>query len=150
LEATWPRALVNADELVWEVLLVEDDMAAAAMYRIGLQVAGHRVRIAGDGPTGLLVALAWPPHVLLLDIRLPGFDGLELLARLREDAWGARLPVIVLSNYSEPDIVERGAQLGALAHLVKSQTTPGSLTETVDRLLAERLLAGRLAGLAGT
>jgi DNA-binding response OmpR family regulator len=136
---------VSATGLVWDVLLVEDEVALAEMYRIKLQAAGHRVRIAGDGPTGLREALERPPQVLLLDIRLPGFDGLELLTRLREDVRGASLPVIVVSNYGEPEIVERVAELGALAHLVKSQTTPGSLTETI-----EHLLGGRLAGLSGT
>lgn len=136
---------MSAAGLVGDVLLVEDDRVLAEMYQIRLEAAGHNVRIAGNGPTGLQEALERPPQVLLLDIRLPGFDGLELLARLREDARGARLPVIVLSNYCESDMVRQSTRLGALAHLVKSQTTPRSLLETV-----ELLLAGRLAGLAGT
>jgi CheY-like chemotaxis protein len=117
-----------------DILLVEDDQALAEMYRIKLSAEGHRVEIAADGPSGLRAALG-RPRLLLLDIRLPGFDGLELLARLREEPGGAELPVIVLSNFDEADTIERGAELGALAHLVKSQTTPASLAETIRSLL---------------
>jgi CheY-like chemotaxis protein len=129
-----------------DILLVEDDLALAEMYRVKLAAEGHRVEIATDGPSGLLAALERPPQLLLLDIRLPGFDGLELLARLRQDhPAGADLPVIVLSNYGEPDVIERGAALGALAHLIKAQTTPASLAEKI------RTLAARpAAGLTGT
>jgi len=128
-----------------DVLLVEDEMALAVMYRIKLSAAGHVVRIAHDGPTGLREALERPPDVLLLDIGLPGFDGLALLARLREDARGERVPVIVLSNYGEPEVVARGAELGALGHLIKAQTTPASLAQTIGELIV-----GSAAGLAGT
>jgi CheY-like chemotaxis protein len=129
-----------------DILLVEDDLALAEMYRIKLTAEGHRVEIAPDGPSGLRAALERPPQLMLLDIRLPGFDGLELLARLRQDhPRGAGVPVIVLSNYSEADVAERGAALGALAHLVKAQTTPASLAATI-----QRLLAGSTAGLTGT
>jgi len=134
-----------ADAAGLDVLLVEDEMALAVMYQIKLSAVGHVVRIASDGPTGLREALERQPDVLLLDIGLPGFDGLELLARLREDARGQRVPVIVLSNYGEPEIIARGAELGALGHLIKSQTTPASLAETICQLIA-----GSAAGLAGT
>jgi DNA-binding response OmpR family regulator len=118
------------------VLLVEDDVAMAEMYRIRLSADGHRVRVATDGPTGLREALDRPPQVALIDLRLPGFDGLELLERLRQDIAGARVPVIVLSNWSEPELTRRCAELGALAYLIKSQTTPPSLVETMCYLLS--------------
>jgi len=128
-----------------DVLLVEDDAALAEMYRIRLTVDGHCVRITTDGPSGLAEALDRPPQVALLDLGLPGFDGLELLERLRRDVRGARVPVIVLSNYSDPELIRRGAELGALAYLIKSQTTPATLVETMCDLLS-----GRPAGFAGT
>ncbi len=127
--------------VVLDILLVEDDQVLAEMYRIKLSAEGYRVEIAMDGPSGLQAALARPPHVLLLDIGLPGFDGLELLARLRRDPMGAELPVIVLSNFDEADMIARGAELGALAHLVKAQTTPASLAGTIRSLLP-RLVVG--------
>jgi DNA-binding response OmpR family regulator len=118
------------------VLLVEDDPALAAMYRIKLRADGYHVEVAADGPSGLEAVLERTPHLLLLDIRLPGFDGLELLRRLREEGH-ADLPVIVLSNYEDQEMIERGARLGALAHLIKAQTTPASLAERIRSVLPE-------------
>ncbi len=120
-----------------DVLLVEDDPALAAMYRIKLLAEGYRVRTATDGPSGLAAALVRPPDVLLLDVRLPGFDGLELLARLREAPGGEAIPVLVLSNFGEQEVIDRGYELGVLDHLIKSQTTPAALVETIERHLAE-------------
>jgi len=120
-----------------DVLLVEDDPVLAAMYRIKLVAEGYQVRLAADGPGGLAAALARPPDVLLLDIRLPGFDGLELLSRLRNTPEGAGVPVLVLSNYGEHEVIERGRELGVLDHLIKAQTTPASLAETIRRHLGE-------------
>jgi CheY-like chemotaxis protein len=135
-------------EGIWDaglhILLVEDDQALAEMYRIKLRADGHRVEIALDGLSGLRAALERPPQLLLLDIRLPGIDGLELLAQLRQDPRGAEVPVIVLSNYGEVEMIERGAALGALAHLIKAQTTPASLAERI-----KSVLPGPMAGLAG-
>ena len=125
----------NGVDVGLDVLLVEDDVHLAEMYRIKLSAEGHRVQIAGDGPSGLRAATERPPQLLLLDIRLPGFDGLELLAQLRRASSGTDVPVIVLSNYGEQDLIDRGLALGALAHLIKSETTPASLVEWIARLL---------------
>jgi CheY-like chemotaxis protein len=119
-----------------DILLVEDDQALATMYAIKLRAEGFRVEVAGDGPGGLRAALERMPALLLLDVRLPGFDGFELLTKLREEPGGAALPVIVLSNYDEPEMIERSAELGAVAHLVKSRTTPASLAEAIRDMLA--------------
>src|SRR5262245_19695034 len=123
--------------LALDILLVEDDAALAQMYRIKLIREGHRVEVAGDGPSGLQAALERPPQLLLLDIRLPGFDGFELLARLRREPAGATLPVIVLSNYGDQEVLDRSHELGALAHLIKAQTQPPLLVAEIQRLLGE-------------
>lgn len=121
-----------------EILLIEDDPALAVMYRIKLLAEGYRVRLAADGPSGLAATLACPPDLLLLDIRLPGFDGLELLARFRQAPGGDAVPVLVLSNYCERDVIDRGLELGVLGHLIKSQTTPASLVEAIREHLLDR------------
>jgi DNA-binding response OmpR family regulator len=130
---------VNADAVGRgiDVLLVEDDPLLAAMYRIKLLAEGYEVRLAADGPSGLAAALAHMPDLLLLDIRLPGFDGFELLSRLRMMPGGAAVPVLVLSNYGEHGVIERGRELGVLNHLIKSQITPASLVATITGHLAE-------------
>ena len=124
------------DEDALRVLLVEDDEAVAEMYRIRLEVDGYDVAVAHDGESGLREALAAPPDLMYLDIRLPRIDGLEVLRRLRRDARGATVPVILISNYSEPELIATGLKLGALDYLVKAETSPGQLSRKVKEWMA--------------
>jgi CheY-like chemotaxis protein len=62
----------------------------------------------------------------------------ELLTRLRRRPAGASLPVMVLSNYGEPDVIDQGRSLAALAHLLKAETTPGMVIDEIERLLPAR------------
>jgi CheY-like chemotaxis protein len=120
-----------------KVLLVEDDKFLAEMYRLRLVAEGYDVRVANDGLSGLATALQRPPDLLLLDLRLPGLGGLDLLDQLRRSPTGADLPVIVLTNYGEMEIIDRGRALGVLEYLIKSQTTPNTLIETIKRHVPE-------------
>jgi len=78
------------------------------------------VLTAKDGEEGLRVALAERPDVILLDILLPRMDGMTMLRKLREDAWGKRTPVMVLSNLSDASRVLEAMQSGVYDFLVKS------------------------------
>lgn len=106
------------------ILFIEDDPAVATMYRLRLQMAGHVVTVAGDGEKGLRLARETLPDLVFLDIRLPRLDGMAVLEALRADEKTARLVVVVLSNYSDRDTVERALSLGAREYLIKSQTDP--------------------------
>ena len=72
---------------------------------------------------------------LFLDIRLPKMDGLGVLEALRKDERTRTVPVVILSNYSERELVDRGLRLGALEYLVKSQTTPARVADGVPNWL---------------
>jgi two-component system, OmpR family, phosphate regulon response regulator PhoB len=113
------------------VLLVEDDAALAQMYRVKLERDGYTVEVAGDGEAALGVIAERPPDLVFLDIRLPRMDGLAFLELLRNRPETRNMPVVIVSNYSEEELVSRGLQLGALEYLIKSQTTPGQLSEGV-------------------
>jgi len=114
------------------VLLVEDDPSVAQMYKLKLELDGYQVEVAPDGVKALEMARAILPDIIFLDIRLPKLDGLEVLERLRSDPATEPLPVVILSNFNEKELVERGARLGALDHLIKSQTTPAKLVSGLD------------------
>ena len=109
------------------VLFVEDDPAVAQMYRLRLELDGYQVEVAPDGEVALHMARSEPPDIIFLDIRLPKLGGLEVLEALRADPKTQKLPVVILSSSSEKELVERGARLGALDHLIKSRTTPAML-----------------------
>jgi CheY-like chemotaxis protein len=119
----------QSDEV--QVLLIEDDGALAQMYRVKLERDGYTVRLAGDGEEALRLVAEQPPDLIFLDIRLPRMDGLAFLERLRAAERTRNIPVVIVSNYSEEELVARGLQLGALEYLVKSQTTPGQLSQRV-------------------
>ena len=124
-------AMEKTEEDDVRVLFVEDDPAVAQMYRLKLELDGYSVEIATDGVQAVAKALADPPDIVFLDIRLPKLDGLGVLEALRGQEQTKQIPVVILSNYSERELVDRGLQLGALEYLVKSQTTPGRLAEGV-------------------
>jgi CheY-like chemotaxis protein len=111
------------------VLFVEDDASVAQMYRLKLELDGYMVDVAGDGLIALEKARASHPDIIFLDLRLPKLDGLSVLEALRADAATAPIPVVILSNWNEKELVERGVMLGALDHMIKSQTTPARLSQ---------------------
>src|SRR3989454_2342575 len=99
------------------------------MYRLKLELDGYSVDIAGDGLIALEKARTLHPDIIFLDIRLPKLDGLSVLEALRADPTTEHIPVVILSNWNEKELVERGAKLGALDHMIKSQTTPARLSQ---------------------
>jgi CheY-like chemotaxis protein len=114
------------------VLFVEDDASVAQMYRLKLELDGYIVDVAEDGLVALEKARALAPDIIFLDIRLPKLDGIEVLEALRADESTADIPVVILSNWNEKELVERGARLGALDHMIKSQTTPTKLSQRLS------------------
>ena len=126
--------MAEADEEV-RVLFVEDDPSVAQMYKLKLELDGYQVTVATDGEQALELATSNPPDIVFLDIRLPKMDGLAVLEKLRETENTKQVPVVILSNYSERELVERGLKLGALEYLIKSQTTPAKLAGGVESWL---------------
>ena len=119
------------------VLFIEDDPTVAQMYKLKLELDGYRVTMAKDGEEGLQSATEEPPDIIFLDIRLPKMDGFAVLESLRGDERTKHVPVVILSNYGERELVERGLKLGALEYLIKSQTTPANLSRGVEGWLKE-------------
>ena len=125
------------DDPLVSVLLVEDDPDILEMYRIKLELDGYKVHVAEDGEAGLAAAEELKPDIIFLDVKLPGMDGFEVLAKLRERPGTANTPVIFLSNYGESELVDRGMGLGANEFLIKAKTTPSSLSEGIGEWLRE-------------
>lgn len=117
------------------VLFVEDDAAVAQMYKLKLELDGYQVEVAGDGEIALEMARTSLPDLIFLDIRLPKLGGLGVLEALRADPQTSKVPVVILSSSSERELIERGARLGALDHLIKSKTSPAQLADGVERWL---------------
>jgi two-component system, OmpR family, alkaline phosphatase synthesis response regulator PhoP len=116
-----------------KVLVVEDDADIAEMYRVRLTADGYDVVVASDGEEGVSLAKTEAPDFIYLDLRLPKLDGFEVLERLRAMPTTAQIPVIILSNYGDPELRERGLRLGALEFLVKADVSPNLLVTKVEQ-----------------
>jgi len=120
------------------VLLVEDDPAVSEMYKLKLEMDGYTVSVAADGEEGLRYAQEKRPHIIFLDVRLPKMDGMSVLEALRADDKTRHIPVLILSNYGEPPLIERGLRLGAREYLLKSQTTPAGVSAKTKNWAKQR------------
>ena len=112
------------------VLLIEDDGAIAEMYRVQLEYDGFRVTIATTGQNGFAAMATTQPDIVLLDLLLPDRSGLEIMADIKE-RFPKHPPVVILSNYGEPTMIERGLSLGAQEYLVKSRVTPATVSRSI-------------------
>jgi two-component system, OmpR family, response regulator len=113
-----------------QILVIEDEARILAFVARALRAEGFTVGVADDGEAGLALALAHPYDLVVLDLLLPGMDGLDLLRELR--ARKPVLPVLILSARSEVDTKLRGFELGADDYLAK----PFSLEELLARVRA--------------
>ena len=112
------------------VLVVEDEIRMAVLLKRALEEEGHAVDVAADGPEGLWMATENAYGAIVLDVMLPGFDGVELCRRLREA--GLWVPVLMLTARDSVGDRVRGLDAGADDYLVK----PFSLLELAARLRA--------------
>jgi len=113
-----------------KLLVVEDEARIAAFLEKGLTAHGYAVEWASTGAEGLRLGIASDVALVILDLKLPDLDGLEVLAGLRER--GAMIPVLILSARGEVDDRVRGLDLGADDYLPK----PFAFTELLARVRA--------------
>ena len=125
-----------------KVLVVDDDPAVQSMIKLVLEKAGHDVVVAGDGRKGLRALESEAFDLLLLDIFMPGMDGLETMRMVRQAR--PMLPIIVISGRpvtedlrQEPDFLAMATKLGATYSLPKPFKPPALLSMMALCLEAE-------------
>ncbi len=110
------------------ILLAEDNETTITMFRDYLTELGYRIEIARDGEEALASAHNIPPDLVLMDIQMPGIDGMEAIRRMRASADLAHIPIIALTALAMPGDRERCLEAGANAYLSK----PVRLVELVN------------------
>lgn len=120
------------------IVLIEDDEGIAEMIGFTLEMAGHQVMAAQDGISGLRLARTGAPDVVLLDLMLPGMDGIQVCRRLRRSS---RTPVIMLTAHegSRLDAV-KNSELGVDDYIGKPFST-GDLLARIGSVLRRADLA---------
>ena len=115
-----------------EILIIEDDKDIQELVQYNFERQGFRVRTADDGEAGLQQALQIPPAVILLDLMLPGIDGLKVCKKLRESNKTRNTPLIMLTAKGEESDVVVGLEMGADDYVTK----PFSPKELIARVRA--------------
>lgn len=136
-----PAALAHADGSPVRALVVDDEASLGDLLRMALRSEGWDARAVEDGHTALRVAREYDPDVIVLDVMMPGIDGLQVLQRLR--ASGNDAPVLFLTAKDGVDDRIAGLTAGGDDYVTK----PFSLEEVVARLrgLVRRTLVGTSA-----
>jgi CheY-like chemotaxis protein len=119
------------------ILVADDSNTILAMVSSRLTRAGYDVVTATSGDEALRLALELGPRLVLLDVDMPGLDGLEVARRLRADENLGRTPIIMLTANDAPEEIERGKAAGADDYVTKP-FSPQELETSVERLLASR------------
>lgn len=117
------------------VLTIEDDSLLLDLLAHRISNNGWEVFSATNGETGLQLAKEHTPHIILLDILLPGMNGHELLKKIKEVPTLTQVPVLILSNYGEEKEMQESLKLGAINHLIKAEISPGEVVEKIKEIL---------------
>lgn len=112
-----------------KVLIVEDEVPLRELYQKEYTKQGFAVEIAGDGEEGLLKAGEHQPNLIVLDVMLPKMSGLEVLKILKTNVLTKDIPVVLLTNLGDEEIIKDAFKLGAEAYFLKVSYTPSQMVE---------------------
>jgi DNA-binding response OmpR family regulator len=118
-----------------KILIIEDDNFLQGLEAKKLEEEGYVIVTASSGEEGLKKINEPDIDVVLLDLILPNFDGLEILKKIRATEATKNVPVIVFSNLSEEKTIKRSMELGATDFLVKSNFTLDELVKRINSVL---------------
>lgn len=120
------------------IVIVEDESSIQRLYKTKFELEGFRVSVAGNGRDGLRIIKETSPKIVLLDLRMPGMSGDEMLAKLRQQDWGAGIRVIILTNVSRDEAPASLRFLGVSRYVVKAHHTPAQVVAIVKEVLVIR------------
>lgn len=113
------------------ILFIEDEKNIRTLVSYNLQIDGFKILMASDGPSGLKLAKK-KPDLILLDIAMPGMDGLQVLAELKKDTRTETIPVFMLTARTMMNDIERAFAIGADDYITKP-FDPHKLGETIKK-----------------
>lgn len=119
-----------------KILLVEDEVFIRELYVRQLTRAGFQIKSAPDGQTGLNMLKTEGFDLLLLDIMLPGMNGLQVLREFKTQNPNSKMIIILLTNLGQEAVIKEGFELGAQAYLIKASYTPDQVVNEVKNALS--------------
>jgi CheY-like chemotaxis protein len=121
------------------IFFVEDDSVVTDVYGAKLRREGFGVEVAEDGLKAVKMLLAVQPDVVVLDLMMPKFNGVDVLKFIRSNPVLKDTPVIILSNAHMTRLAQEAAAIGAERALLKSSCTPTKLITAINELLAGKV-----------
>lgn len=118
------------------ILIIDDQPFFITMQQNMLQRQGYRVVSASNGTEGLAQAKKYKPDIILLDVEMPGVDGIEVCRQMKGDPELKHIPVIILTATQDPKLNERSFKAGAEITILKS--VPGERLLNMLRLTLEK------------
>lgn len=118
------------------VMIVEDDTFLLNIYATKFEGENYNVVAVEDGAKGLEVLTQKKPDIILLDILMPHIDGFKFLKRIKSAIETKTIPVILLTNLSQREDIEKGLAMGANEYLIKAHFMPSEVVERVQRLIS--------------
>lgn len=118
-----------------KILLIEDEDFIRDLYARQLTKSGFQVKSAVDGQSGLNMLKSELFDLLLLDIMLPGMNGLQVLREFKTQNPNSKMITILLTNLGQEAVIKEGFELGAQAYLIKASYTPDQVVMEVQNAL---------------
>ena len=118
-----------------KILIVEDEKILAEIYRDKFTEAGFEVLVTFEAKEGLKIAKEEKPDLIVLDILLPRENGVYFLTELRNDLEISSIPVVVFSNFDDPEIKRTALRLGVKDYLIKTNYTPKEIVAKIKNYL---------------
>jgi len=118
-----------------KILIIEDELSLRSVLAEKLKSEGFEVLEAKNGQEGLDFSISQKPELILLDIVMPKMDGLTMLEKLREDSWGKKVPVIILTNLSSGAEMSRSAENRVSGYLVKTDWKLEDVVKKIKEIL---------------
>ncbi len=118
-----------------KILLVEDEDFIRDLYVRQLSKAGFAVKAVADGQSALTALKEEAFDLLLLDIMLPGMNGLQVLREFKTQNPNSKMITILLTNLGQEAVIKEGFELGAQAYLIKASYTPDQVVNEVKNAL---------------
>lgn len=120
-----------------KVLIVEDDQILSDLYYNTFVFAGYDTHVAVNGLDGYEKAQQITPDIIFLDIMMPKMNGLELIDKLKADEATKKIPLVILSNFSDETLAKEAMSKGALAYVIKSEYEPKQVIELAKNWLSQ-------------
>ena len=124
------------DKTKHKILIIDDDEFLLDMYAVKFKEEGFEVELARGGKEALnKIKEGIYPEVVLLDVVMPGMDGFELLEIIRKEKLIPTSKIIILSNLSQKEHLDKGTNLGVADYVVKAYFTPSEVVKKVNEVL---------------